>query len=565
MNEIKKIHLDRQPFTIAVDAHKALRSYLEAIENQTGNDADVMKEVELRMAELLVERGVTGDGVILGEDVAYLKEQLGDPQTFKDENDVAGPIAAEGKEDKEGGPRRLYRDTDHGMIAGVSSGLGAYFNVDPLLIRLLFVAITFAGGAGIITYVLLWILVPEAKSSGERLQMRGKAVTVDNIKKFVDRADVPAAASRIGKTSARFLSTPLKALRITTGVVLTAIGSLLFTAVMIAASYTFIHGVHVNNIMIFPKGGQEVWGAIAAFTTLVLLSLSMIAIGTAVIRKRWTLPGWLIALGVGLALVSLSVAIAIGVGSAANVRERYRYEPVTSAQTTEPFRRLQLKGKDTTFVYRQGAEYKIETMYAGPFTAEEYVKPSVVDDTLRINTENFSDRLSCQTFCFTEPITLTVYIYAPALDDVSVEGARLAFEADSLNEDQDLSLTVRGGATATVRGYGARQTFIDVSKSSVSYAKFEGVRTITQRGVADTFIATDHSSTVSASESLSLKVGGRCAEYGPLVALREKPQHLEINGAVVDPNEVFQPQKTNLSDRYGCISLVQRSEGSPHR
>src|SRR5579885_3003693 len=136
MNEVTKIHLGRQAFTISADAHKDLQNYLNAIKRQV-KDSDVIDEVELRMAELLTEHGVSSEKVILPADVDFLKAQLGNPKDFKDEDgDKATDSAApEGK--------RLFRDTDNAMVAGVAAGLAQYFGIDVLLVRILFVIATF--------------------------------------------------------------------------------------------------------------------------------------------------------------------------------------------------------------------------------------------------------------------------------------------------------------------------------------------------------------------------------------------------------------------------------------
>src|SRR5438270_6786289 len=104
MNEVTKVHLGRQAFTISVAAHKELRAYLDAIAKQV-NDADVVSEVELRMAELLSERGVSGDKVVLPADVTYIKEQLGSPDDFSDTDSTADPAKTADKNTK-----RLFRD-----------------------------------------------------------------------------------------------------------------------------------------------------------------------------------------------------------------------------------------------------------------------------------------------------------------------------------------------------------------------------------------------------------------------------------------------------------------------
>jgi len=76
MNSVQSIHLGRQPFNISVEAHRSLKNYLAGIEKQIG-DSEVVGEVELRMSELLTERGISGEKVILPKDVDYLKQQLG--------------------------------------------------------------------------------------------------------------------------------------------------------------------------------------------------------------------------------------------------------------------------------------------------------------------------------------------------------------------------------------------------------------------------------------------------------------------------------------------------------
>lgn len=70
------------------------------------------------------------------------------------------------------------------MIAGVCSGLAAYFDADPVLIRVLAVASFFMGSAGFWIYIILWIAVPKARSASEKLQMRGLPVTAENLRRY---------------------------------------------------------------------------------------------------------------------------------------------------------------------------------------------------------------------------------------------------------------------------------------------------------------------------------------------------------------------------------------------
>lgn len=71
--------------------------------------------------------------------------------------------------------RRLERSADR-VIGGVCSGLAGYFSVDPLLVRLVFVLLTVAGGAGVVLYLVLWLVLPEAGEPPREHDTVGAAV-----------------------------------------------------------------------------------------------------------------------------------------------------------------------------------------------------------------------------------------------------------------------------------------------------------------------------------------------------------------------------------------------------
>ena len=92
---------------------------------------------------------------------------------------TSGPLAG----------RRLFRDTDGGKVAGVASGLAAYFNIDVTLVRVLLLAGLLAGGFTFILYLILWVALPEAKTVSDKLRMRGDAI---NLESFDSSARNPA-------------------------------------------------------------------------------------------------------------------------------------------------------------------------------------------------------------------------------------------------------------------------------------------------------------------------------------------------------------------------------------
>lgn len=81
--------------------------------------------------------------------------------------------------------KRLYRDGENKILGGVAYGLGNYFGVDPAVVRILFIISIFIGGLGVLTYLLLWISIPEAKTVGEKMNMKGYPLTLENIEKFI--------------------------------------------------------------------------------------------------------------------------------------------------------------------------------------------------------------------------------------------------------------------------------------------------------------------------------------------------------------------------------------------
>lgn len=183
MKKTLSIHLGRQLFTIEEDAFDRLKQYLvkleRSLEAETGA-SDILEDIEMRCAELL--HGYLGETrkVVVLSDIEKAISSLGEPEEIREEADLHDHEKARNNQQTSGqtdGQKRLYRDTENSTVAGVCSGLAAYFQVDPVLIKIIFVLFGFMGfGVGL--YIILWIVIPNAKTPSERLQMRGKPVTV---------------------------------------------------------------------------------------------------------------------------------------------------------------------------------------------------------------------------------------------------------------------------------------------------------------------------------------------------------------------------------------------------
>jgi len=181
------INLGGLIFHIDDDAYGVLHSYLIAIERQFANEADpkeIISDIESRLAELFTETLGNKKDVISKEDVAKVISIMGEPQDFSVDDEQTNQKTRKNMSTYQT-TKRLYRDPDNRVLGGVCGGLGAYFNSDPLLFRILFIIIFFGLGSGLIIYIILWIAIPEANTTAQKLEMRGEEITIENIKKAV--------------------------------------------------------------------------------------------------------------------------------------------------------------------------------------------------------------------------------------------------------------------------------------------------------------------------------------------------------------------------------------------
>jgi len=181
MKKTISINLSDQNFSIEEDAYEKLASYLKSIKNHCGDaDADeVIADIENSMADKLKSSLSPYKEIITLEDVESLIKIMGTIEDF--DREVGGSGEAETGEEplsENKTKRKLYRDTDNAVIGGVCSGLGAYFDIDPVLFRVIFFALIFAGGSAFPLYILLWIAMPEAKTAHQKLEMQGQAPTI---------------------------------------------------------------------------------------------------------------------------------------------------------------------------------------------------------------------------------------------------------------------------------------------------------------------------------------------------------------------------------------------------
>jgi phage shock protein PspC (stress-responsive transcriptional regulator) len=190
MKKTLTINISGIVFHIDEDAYEILQKYIDAVSNSFSDkneNIEVMSDIEARIAELFQERLGTVRQVVTLEDVDGIIEILGKPEDFEPENqfekqDYKEKYSASNKTDWKTG-RRLYRDLENAVIGGVGAGLGAYFGIDTIVIRIILALSFFI--AGPLIYLILWIVVPAARTSAQKLEMRGEKVNLENIERQV--------------------------------------------------------------------------------------------------------------------------------------------------------------------------------------------------------------------------------------------------------------------------------------------------------------------------------------------------------------------------------------------
>lgn len=211
MKKIININLSSRLIPIEDSAYEILRQYLDSLRRYFSKEEgaeEIVGDIESRIAEIFQDKIRKGAHCITDEDVEAIKTSMGTPEQFVEEDgDTANSHTASGHGRASSEPfapyirprKRFYRDPDGKVLGGVCSGLGAYFNVDPLVFRIIF-AIAAIGlwGGGILLYFILWFATPEAVTAAERLEMRGERVDLNNIKATVQE-EMNSFRSRMDK------------------------------------------------------------------------------------------------------------------------------------------------------------------------------------------------------------------------------------------------------------------------------------------------------------------------------------------------------------------------------
>lgn len=403
MKEITRIHLAKTPYDIELDAKEVLQKYLSEIKQMMGSE-DTMYEIEARMVELLGERGVQSNGIITMSDVEDLRSKMGLPKEFSD---------SESNEDSQADltpsnspVKRLMRDTDNAIFGGVCAGIAAYWGINPLWVRLLFIIspfITF--GTALLVYIIIWISLPEAKTAAEKLQMRGEPVTLDSLKKAANNSE---SKYRTKETLAKILRICLAL-----GLFFTTLGLL---AVLVVGSITVIMAMPFINE--FTHAQPWAWGLLISLIIAGIMAVEMFGVLTfSVARMKFT-KAVLITLVITSVIGVLSIAGMVITGSKLSnevVQDRQRLTKVIHAKlpnNVEGVKYVELEGNHMTSEIIPSSNLRVEAEYIN-YKGSEKPKIEIVRDGDTLEIELLNRNKPCKNstlfYCVDSPVHIKIY------------------------------------------------------------------------------------------------------------------------------------------------------------
>jgi phage shock protein PspC (stress-responsive transcriptional regulator) len=299
MNKTVNINLANTFFHIDENAYTKLKLYLKKLEDgfkNTVGKEEILKDIEARIAELFQEVKTNPDYVVSESDVARIIDVLGQPEDFLSEEE----------ETEETIRKKLFRDPDDKYIGGVASGLGHYFTIDTAWIRILWLLLAvFSGGTFVLIYILFWILVPMAKTTADKLSMKGKPINVSTIEKkikeeFEDLSskikdlDYEKAGNTLKKKSRNFfqflegiLSAIPKIIFKLLGILFLIVSTSIIVSIFVASLVLLFFGIVLWPFELFDVGPVPniLWG-ISMFLVVLIPLLFLFSLGIRLVRGR---------------------------------------------------------------------------------------------------------------------------------------------------------------------------------------------------------------------------------------------------------------------------------------
>lgn len=342
MKQVINITLGGVVFAIEQDAYEALAAYLEDIKRslvETEDVAEIVTDIEGAIAEKFIAGNRSEQKAVTSADVEEVMSEMGSPADFGESQPAAETSST--SEDAVDTKKRLYRDTDDSVLAGVASGLAQYLGIDPVIIRLVFVISVFFNGLGILAYIILWLIVPVAKTTADKYAMRGEQLTIKEISERVkknintiEQQDVAAARGvwvrvrnvldKLFKVLGTVVGALVRALRYLVGIVL-VVGGALGLATMVSVYSVLLLSEKVlfsGDVQIALAALQSnALGIVAMASSFVMMAIPLVVLiiaGAGLMARR---SFFTVQKVVALAVVWIVAAVLAGTSSVLQVEQ----------------------------------------------------------------------------------------------------------------------------------------------------------------------------------------------------------------------------------------------------
>lgn len=185
MKKTLNINIGNSIIHLEEDAYELLTNYLMEVKTHFGKSADdfeIVNDIENRIAEMFIDMLRTQEKQVIElEDVQVVISLMGSVKDFEEQPEEE-PVTGQ-QTHAAYAERKIYRDTEDTVVAGVCSGLSHYLRVDVSILRVIAVLSVLLGGSGLIAYLILWIVLPQASSRAEKMAMKGEAVNLQGFKR----------------------------------------------------------------------------------------------------------------------------------------------------------------------------------------------------------------------------------------------------------------------------------------------------------------------------------------------------------------------------------------------
>jgi phage shock protein PspC (stress-responsive transcriptional regulator) len=458
MNEITRIHIAKVPYDIEIIAKKEIEKYIKALELYA-NDDELLQDIEIRITELLAERGVVTNGVITVSDVASIREQLGEPKDFRDDNNSESDQNIE----ESGVIHKLYRNIDEAILGGVLSGISSYFSINALWVRLIFVVLfMISAGTVSLAYLLLWIIMPPARTATEKLQMVGKPVTLMSIR-TLNEDELRTTTDYDRSNNVR-------------RVIMSLVGCFLLAISLSVLIFTIFAAFNVYHADVsrFVQSSAK-WIYVGAYLLAIIAGLllsALFAVGAyTVFSRKFTKR-----LVIGVVIIIITGLASFGTAFGLVSYQSWQLNDQTSRNIVSSNIIVPVNFSNisdlTINAELANVDYIVDNNPRIVMSSSDNIKKPVIS----IDNKKATINLTSSQKDHWSPIQSTLTIYGPKLDKLIVQRGYVSYSTNSQNMSiettgQDSSVNLQSGTFSELDVVSGDQSLVDASGVTVEVAK----------------------------------------------------------------------------------------------